>query len=355
MKNRTRRLLPLWMAFVIAAALAVVSAAAENMDAANPPGPSCVTTVNQDGRKTTVEAQKGGTVTVTVEKKDGSVGTIITAPSGQITAAVTLSRNAVNEATGSGSAVNLPLQGIRAPQSIDRAPVVTIKTSDVNGVKVNIPVVNKGSGVVALLVKADGTGQIIKNTIPTVDGIMLRVNSGDVLKILDNRKTFSDMRDHWAADAAAFVSSRELFLGTLAATFTPSARMTRGMLVTALARFDNVNTAGGTAYYEKGAEWAMANGLSDGSRMDAEITREQLAVILYRYCVLEHKLSGIGADLDGFEDAESVGLWARDAMSWAVGAGLIKGTTATTLDPKGTATRAQAAVIIMRYAETFGL
>lgn len=247
------------------------------------------------------------------------------------------------------------MQGIRAPQSIDRAPVVIIETSGVNGVKVNIPVVNHGPSIVAVRIMADGTGRIIKTTIPTQDGIAVRVNSGDTLKILDNRKTFADMKDHWAADAVAFVTSRELFLGTTPNTFSPNAKMTRGMLVTVLARYDNVNTEGGAAYYEKGAAWAVTNGLSDGSRMDAEITREQLVTILYRYCILKNKLRGQGADLSGYQDADQVGRWARDAMSWAVGAGLLKGTTPTTLDPKGGATRAQVAVILMRCAETFGL
>lgn len=318
-------------------------------------GTSGVTTQNPDGSTTTVETKRDGTVVVTIKRKDGSTGTTSTDSSGQIKATVRLPSKTAGKATGSGSAVSLPVQGIRAPQSIDRAPVVIIETSGVNGVKVNIPVVNHGPSIVAVRIMADGTGQIIKNTVPTQDGIAVRVNSGDTLKILDNRKTFADMKDHWAADAVAFVTSRELFLGTTPNTFSPNAKMTRGMLVTVLARYDNVNTEGGAAYYEKGAAWAVTNGLSDGSRMDAEITREQLVTILYRYCILKNKLKGQGADLSGYQDADQVGQWARDAMSWAVGAGLLKGTTPTTLDPKGGATRAQVAVILMRYAETFGL
>lgn len=315
---------------------------------------SATTTVNPDGSKTTVDTKKDGTVIVTVKKKDGSAGTTATDASGQINARVQLPSGVTAGATD-GGAISLPVQGIRASQSIDRAPVLTIETSGVNGVKVDIPVVNKGPSIVAVLIKADGTGQIMKNTVPTQAGIAVRVNSGDTLKILDNRKVFADITGHWAADAAAFVSSRELFLGTAPNTFSPNAKMTRGMLLTVLARYENVNTEGGAAYYEKGAAWAMANGLSDGSRLSAEITREQLAAILYRYAILKNKLSGEGADLRGYEDANRVSEWASDAMSWAVGAGLIKGTAPTALDPQGGATRAQVAAIIMRYAETFGL
>lgn len=410
MRNGAKRLLSLWMALVMTASLAAAPAAAAE-DAANPPAaeeepavqalvpaadaealvrvPSGgtkrsqsayissngtgnteytitaaavnsastggVTTKNPDGSTTTVDTKKDGTVVVDVKRKDGSTGTTVTDASGQIKATVHLSFKAAGGATVRGGAVSLPVQGIRAPQNVDRAPVVIIETSGVNGVKVNIPVVNHGPSIVAVRIKADGTGQIMKNTVPTRDGIAVRVDSGDMLKILDNRKTFADMGDHWATDAAAFVSSRELFLGTTPGIFSPGAKMTRGMLVTVLARYENVNTEGGAAYYEKGAAWAVTNGVSDGSRMDAEITREQLVTILYRYCILKNKLSGEGADLADYKDADRVGLWARDAMSWAAGAGLIKGTTPTTLDPKGGATRAQVAVVIMRYTEMFGL
>ena len=287
------------------------------------------TTTNPDGSKTTVETQKDGTVITTVQLP--------------------------SKVAAGGGVISLSVQDIRAPQNIDRAPVVIIETSGVNGVKVNIPVVNHGPGIVAVRIMADGTGQIIKNTVPTQDGIAVRVNSGDTLKILDNRKTFADMKDHWAVGAVDFVSSRKLFFGTTPSSFSPDSKLTRGMLVTVLARYENVDTEGGAAYYEKGAAWAKANGLSDGLRMDAEITREQLVTILYRYCILKNKLGGESADLSGYKDADRIDLWAHDAMSWAVGVGLIKGTTPTTLDPKDGATRAQVAVVIMRYAEIFGL
>ena len=316
---------------------------------------SATTTVNPDGSKTTVDTKKDGTVIVIVKKKDGSIGATATDVSGQINASVQLPSRVAAGATDGGGTITLPLEGIRAPQSIDRAPVLTIDTSGVHGVKVDIPVVNKGPSIVAVLIKADGTGQIMKNTVPTQEGIAVRVNSGDMLKILDNRRVFADISGHWAADAAAFASSRELFLGDAPNTFSPNAKMTRGMLLTVLARYENVNTQGGAVYYEKAAAWAMANGLSDGSKLSGEITREQLAAILYRYAVLKNKLSGEGADLRSYEDANRVSEWASEAMSWAVGAGLIKGAAPTTLDPQGGATRAQVAAIIMRYAEAFGL
>ncbi len=312
-------------------------------------------TANPDGSKVTVETKGDGTVVTTVRNSDGSRGVTEIARSGQTTAAVYLPASVAGRAANGGSAVLLPLQDIYASQSIDRAPVVTIDTSGVNGVKVDLPLANKSAGVVAVRVMADGTEQIIRRTIPTRNGAALLVNSGDTIKLLDNSMSFADTRGHWAADAVDFVSARGLFRGTAPNTFSPNARMTRGMLVTVLARYEDVDTEGGAVWYEKGAAWAMANGLSDGSRMNDNITRQQLTAILYRCAILEGRLSGAGVDLQGYTDAGRVSSYAAEAMSWAVGVGLIRGTTPTTLDPQGSATRAQVAVILMRYAERFGL
>lgn len=310
---------------------------------------------NPDGNRVTVETREDGAVVTTVRNGDGSSGVTVIAPSGQTTATVRLPASVAGRAANGGGAVTLPVQGIYASQNIDRAPTVTINTSGVNGVEVDIPLANKSAGVVAVLVMADGTEQIVRRTIPTRNGVALLVNNGDTIKVLDNSVSFADTGGHWAADAVDFVSARGLFYGTTPNTFSPNARMTRGMLVTVLARYENVDTEGGAVWYERGAAWAMANGLSDGSRMNGNITREQLATIMYRYAILKGKLSGTGADLHGYTDADRVSSYAAEAMSWAVGVGLIKGTTSTTLDPQGNATRVQVAVIIMRYAEMFGL
>lgn len=297
----------------------------------------------------------GGTEVTTTQDKDGNSCITVTDPSGQTTATVQLSSSVAGRAANGGSAVLLPVQGIYASQSIDRAPAVTINTSGVNGVKVDIPLANRNAGVVAVLVTADGTEKIIKHTIPTRNGVALLVNSGDTVKLLDNSMSFADTRGHWAADAVSFVSARGLFYGTGADVFSPDAEMTRGMLVTVLARYADVDTAGGAAWYEKGTAWAVANCLSDGTNLGNNITREQLIAIMYRYAAFEGKLSDTGVDLHDYTDADRISSWAADAMSWAVGVGLIKGITPATLEPQGSATRAQVAAIIMRYAELFGL
>lgn len=102
------------------------------------------------------------------------------------------------------------------------------------------------------------------------------------MKIIDNSKIFSDCTDHWAADAIDFVAARELFNGTGANTFSPNRPMTRGMLMTVLARMNDVDTEGGSTWYEKGLLWAVEQGISDGTNPEQKISREQLVTMLYR-------------------------------------------------------------------------
>lgn len=129
-------------------------------------------------------------------------------------------------------------------------------------------------------------------------------SDGDTVKIVDNNKTFADVPDnYWGAEAVDFAASRELFAGTSATTFAPDTAMTRGMIVTVLARFEGV-----------------ANGVSN--------------------------------DLSGYTDAGTVSSYAQQAMAWAVEQGIIGGTTATTLSSQSPATRAQVATILMQFIET---
>lgn len=314
-----------------------------------------VTTVtDSQGYVARTEERPDGSILSTVHHVDGCNGTIETDTSGKTIAVADVPAN-VARAAVDGDPVLLPVVGIRAHKDIDKAPALVVNTFGVNGVKVRIPVENKGITVVAVEIKSDGTPVIVKNTIPTEDGIILRMDHLEVIRFLDNRKNFADTQGHWAADAIDFVSARELFNGTAPNTFSPNAGMTRAMLVTVLARYAGADTAGGATWYEKGAAWATANGLSDGTRLYDHITREQLVTILYRYAILKGKAGDGDASLSDYADADSISDWAVDAMSWAVKVGLIKGTTSTTLNPQSSATRAQVAVVIMRYVEMFGL
>ena len=162
---------------------------------------------------------------------------------------------------------------------------------------------------------------------------------------------FNDVsRSDWFYNAVQYALENGLMNGTSDWAFSPNADTTRGMIVTILARLDGVNTAG-NPWYAAGRTWAMNNGVSDGTNMEGKITREQLAAMLYRYAKAKGYDVTASADISGYADASSVSDWAKEAMQWAVGAGLINGRTATTLAPQGNATRAEVAAILMRFAQ----
>ena len=160
-------------------------------------------------------------------------------------------------------------------------------------------------------------------------------------------KTFVDVdKSDWFADAVAYVTDKGLMNGTGSDTFSPNASTTRGMLMTVLARYAGEDTTGSTPWYQKGMEWAKANGVSDGTNPEVNITREQLVTMLYRY-VGSPKANG---SLDSFSDAASVSSYAVNAMQWAVANGIVNGSNGK-LNPQNNATRAEVAAILMRFCE----
>ena len=171
----------------------------------------------------------------------------------------------------------------------------------------------------------------------------------------DNR--FTDVPEsHWAHDAIEYVVDEGLFAGTSATTFNPEGTMTRAMLWVVLARMDDVDTGktNGGAWYQAGLDWAVENGISDGSNPNNNITREQFAAMLYRYA--EHANEDITADtaeLNGFIDTINISSYALQPLAWAVENGIVSGTSGYTISPTGNATRAQVATMLMRYDQTF--
>jgi len=111
---------------------------------------------------------------------------------------------------------------VEATKNSSTAPVVKVELPRNSGeTKVEIPVSNVTPGTVAVLVHPDGTEEILKNSVPTEDGIQLTVNGGATVKIVDNSKDFADTRDHWAKDAIDFVSARGLVSGMSERPTTP--------------------------------------------------------------------------------------------------------------------------------------
>lgn len=159
--------------------------------------------------------------------------------------------------------------------------------------------------------------------------------------------SFKDVpQNSWFAGAVQYVTSSSLMNGTSTTAFSPSANMSRGMLMTVLARYAGASTEGGTVWYEKGMNWAKNKGISDGSAPNANITREQLAAMLYRYA---GEPDG-AADLSAYADAGSVSAYAEKAVQWCVKNGILIGKTSSTLAPKATATRAECAAMLQRLA-----
>ena len=159
--------------------------------------------------------------------------------------------------------------------------------------------------------------------------------------------SFKDVpQNSWFASAVQYVTSNSLMNGTSTTAFSPSATMSRGMLMTVLARYAGESTEGGTVWYEKGMNWAKSKGVSDGSAPNRNITREQLAAMLYRYA---GEPDG-AADLSAYTDAGSVSTYAEKAVQWCVKNGILTGKTSSTLAPKATATRAECAAMLQRFA-----
>ena len=176
---------------------------------------------------------------------------------------------------------------------------------------------------------------------------------------------FTDVpRYEWYYEAVSYVASEGLMNGVSSTQFNPNGTASRAQIVTILWRLAGEPSALTGAftdvpagqYYSTAVAWASRQGIVTGvgnNRFEpnSNITREQLAVILYRYAQDAGYTTSASANITGYYDYARVNSYARTAMSWAVGAGLITGTSTTTLSPQDTATRAQVATILMRFCE----
>lgn len=179
------------------------------------------------------------------------------------------------------------------------------------------------------------------------------------------RQRFGDVPQNiWFASGVQFAAEQGLFTGVSANEFAPYDPMTRAMLVTVLHRLDGADASGTNSFtdvlngkwYTNAIAWASANGIVEGlsgNRFapNASITREQLAAILFRYAKACGYDVNARAELTAYADAAQVSTWAGDAMRWAVAAGLISGRSGAQLAPKGEATRAEVAVILMNFVQ----
>ena len=154
-------------------------------------------------------------------------------------------------------------------------------------------------------------------------------------------------RADWFYDYVQYVAQNGLMEGTTRTAFEPNASMTRAMFWTVLARIDG-ETITGDAWKTLAQTWAVESGISDGTNADALITREQMVTMLYRYA--GSPVTG-GMAISEFTDGASVSDYATDAVTWALSEGILTGMGDGILAPQGTATRAQAAAMLMRFVE----
>ncbi len=319
----------------------------------NADGSTTKTSTNPDGSKTAVTTAKDGSVTTVKNDKNGNLVSVEAAPSAK----------AIEAALRAGVPIRVPVTvpvvsaasiRITLPTGFDSSRVVDMP-------RVEIEVSVTGPGVVAMEKAADGTLTPIREC---YEGSVIFPVTGSVeVVIVDNTKAFNDVgATDWYSEYVTFVTAREIFNGTGDGSFDPNGAMTRAMLAQVLYNFARGAKAGdGTVFGDVSASdwfnaaigWAYENkvvtGYGDRFGAQDNITRQDMTTILYRYAKAAGYDVSATASLDRFSDASDVADYAADAMRWAVGAGLISGVEDGTLNPTGSATRAQVAAIMTRF------
>lgn len=254
--------------------------------------------------------------------------------------------------------------GVNAsPSSAEKGAVITITLSPDKGYKLDKLTVTDGSGKTVSTVKKSDTVYTF-----TMPASAVKVGVSYVMATETPSETkFNDVSaNDWFASAVDYVTGKGMMNGTADNTFSPKANTTRGMVVTVLYRLENqpstsaasfTDVASG-AYYANAVAWANANGIVSGYGSgkfgpNDKVTREQLAAILYRYAQYKKYDVSVGEDTNilSYNDAQSISSYAIPAIQWACGAGVVTGKSGSKLDPKGNATRAEVAAMLMRFCE----
>lgn len=252
--------------------------------------------------------------------------------------------------------------GVNAsPSNAEKGATITITLSPDKGYKLDKLTVTDGSGKSVSTVKKSDT--VYTFTMPA-SAVKVGVSYVKATETPSETRFNDVSANDWFASAVDYVTGKGMMNGTAANTFSPKANTTRGMVVTVLYRLENqpstsvasfTDVASG-AYYANAVAWANANGIVSGYGSgkfgpNDKVTREQLAAILYRYAQYKkYDVSGANS-LDGYTDAQSVSSYAVPALQWANAAGVVTGKSGSKLDPKGNATRAEVAAMLMRFCE----
>ena len=295
-------------------------------------------------------AAKSGTVSATPDFSKRSSGSSGGSSSGKTTYKVTTS--AVNNG------------GVNAsPSNAEKGATITITLSPDKGYKLDKLTVTDGSGKTVSTVKK--SDMVYTFTMPA-SAVKVGVSYVKATETPSETKFNDVSANDWFASAVDYVTGKGMMNGTADNTFSPKANTTRGMVVTVLYRLENQPSTSAAsftdvasdAYYANAVAWANANGIVSGYGSgkfgpNDKVTREQLAAILYRYAQYKKYDVSVGEDTNilSYNDAQSISTYAIPAIQWACGAGVVTGKSGSKLDPKGNATRAEVAAMLMRFCE----
>ena len=295
-----------------------------------------------------------------------SESTTFTMPAGDVTVTAGFTRISSGPTTYAVTAPDVENGTVRvSPSRASRGTTVTITVTPDEGYELeSLTVLDSRDNEITLTDKGDG-----KYTFTMPSG---RVTvEASFAEIAPEPLPFGDVDDgDWFADAVRFVYENGMMNGVSETDFAPHAATSRSMIVTILYRLEgepvvdyamDFTDVAGDAYYAEAVRWAAGEGIVGGyggglfGSEDA-VTREQLAVILYRYAVYKGYDVSIGEDTNilSYDDFADLSEYAIPAMQWACGAGVITGVTDATLVPQGEATRAQVAAMLMRFCEAIG-
>lgn len=331
------------------------------------------TTVTTDTITTTTAAGETSVIetsTATINTPDGSTGKAVSDSDGNtISAAAAVSEKAVETAAESGEAVTLPVEVKAADTATHAAPIEITMPVTNEVVRVEIPVTNATPGTVAVIVHADGTEEVVKTSTNSADGVVLTLDGGATVKIVDNSREFIDVPETaWYADTVAWAASREVMNGTSKQMFSPTDTTNKAMMTQLLYNLDGAESDASSLpfsdvsesdWYAESASWAAETGVvstnSDRFGGTEVLSREQVAVMLYNYAKSKGYNTSASGDVSAFTDSTEISAEARTALSWAVGAGLLNGKGNGILDPQGSATRAEIATVMERFCENVAI
>lgn len=321
---------------------------------------SAVTTATTKTTAADGTVTKTTTITTEAEMKDGTTGTFVEDGNGNtLKAEATISEEAVKTSEKTGEPIPVPV----TMNPASGAALDLDMPDNAGSAVVEIPVSRTGPGIVAFQRFAGGILKLIKNCIP--GSVIVPVEGDCELVIADNSKYFTDVdASSWYDYSVTFVTAREIFNGNGDGTFAPTGTMNRAMAAQMIYNYDANATAGdgsvfsdvsADAWYNASVGWAagmnLITGYDGAYHPLADITRQDLVTILYRYAKqVGYDTEGVGdsIDLTAYADGAEVSDYAAAAMRWAIASGLVNGYEDGTLRPRNTATRAEVAAIMQR-------